>query len=422
MNSPIKNAKRSVGNEVDLFDLIERLWRDRWLIISISAITLILGTAYAFLTPPIYKASVQIQKPASHTILPLNTLYSLDSLTPTSLTDHYLQILNSNEYKLLFLDSADEEVLASFAKKQSKLQRLRALNSAIQLHVPETKKITAASTSSISFEANTTALAHMALANYTQLAVDYLSDTLATSFINAQQEKLNHIHQQIHAIEITEAQKRQSLIKQLEERYDLEMIKLQDQLKASKYFYDARLKDHITRLEQALAIAQALEIKEPKSLTPLHGQVRGYLNTTDIDSESNPLYLRGSRFLNAEINEMKGRLGNSYPDIRVRELESRLIELAANREAEMLKARQNDADFSEEIASLKGQLIELENQAFPAKLDLKFINGDIMTDPTPVKPQRIMIVALSLMLGGILGIFTCLIRDAIRTRRQGRPD
>jgi chain length determinant protein (polysaccharide antigen chain regulator) len=50
-------------------------------------------------------------------------------------------------------------------------------------------------------------------------------------------------------------------------------------------------------------------------------------------------------------------------------------------------------------------------------LQLTFTNGVVVADPDPIKPQKAMILALSVVLGGMLGVVIALVRSAVRNRK-----
>jgi LPS O-antigen subunit length determinant protein (WzzB/FepE family) len=418
MNTPIEQPNRYPDDEIDLFELVESLWQQKWFIAVITAIALVLGTIFAFVSTPTYKATAQIQRPLPYTVTPLTSLFSLEEITPELLTEFYLQTLASNEYKRAFLDKADNQFKAFLSSSSLEDNLFKGLNSALKISVPDAKRTSFLDSATITLEASSTEMASSNLGTYVQQADTLVVDKLRTNFLNARTEEKGRIEQSIAALEEAESQKRHAQIKRLEEQHTLELTKLQDQLGARKQAFDVRLNDRILNLEEALAIAQTLKITEPVTLSQLSGQNRGRVEiSADIRNQTDPLYLRGTRLLKAELDELKKRPEGHYPDNQVRELEAKLIEIANNREAEILAARKNDGDFSDRIISLRGQLVELDSQKFPEQLNFNFVSGGIVTDPAPIKPKKALILALSVVLGGMLGVFAALIRGAIRKRK-----
>ncbi len=418
MSSRLESANHYPNDEIDLFELMESIWEQKWTVAIITVLAVVAGAVYAFSGTPVYKATAQIQQPLAHSAAPLKALYGLNDLTSSQLTNMYFRTLNSNEYKRYFIDNLSDTVNDYLPTDTSSNHLITRLNSMIELQIPDTEKTSAIESGSITLAASPAATADAMLTEYVNTANQYLVDVLRKNFNQLRQEEQARIHREITALETAEVQKRQSRIKRLEEQHALEIIKLQDQLKAQKELYDARLRDRIINLQEALTIAKALNFDEPVSLSQLNNQVRGQVViSADIRSLSDPLYLRGTRLLQAELTELKNRPTDHYPDSQVRELEAMLAAQSNNREAEILAARSNDGDFSEEIIDLKSQLIELESQQFPDSLALNFISGNVVTDQTPTTPSKNLILSLSAILGFMAGIFVALIMGAIRKRR-----
>ena len=53
-------AVRQDDNEVELATYLDVLWESRWLIATITAVFLLLGAAYAFLSTPVYRSNMLI--------------------------------------------------------------------------------------------------------------------------------------------------------------------------------------------------------------------------------------------------------------------------------------------------------------------------------------------------------------------------
>lgn len=418
MQSPVERQNYP-DDEIDLFELFENIWSQKWFIASITAFALTIGAIVALGTTPVYRASAQIQLPLTHTVAPLNSLYGLGNLTPESLTENYLQTLSSNEFKTLFLEIIDDEFRSLISKKSTDDATLfKALSEAIEISVPNREKASATDFATVSFSAKSFQMVGANLTLYVDKADSVLADKIRQNFNISREEELNRLLIQIQALEKAEAQKRLSTIQRLQEKHTIEMAQLQDQLDSRKHAYDMRLKDRIISLEEALAVARTLKIDEPVTLSQLSGLNKGRVEiSADIRNQADPLYLRGIRLLSAELKELKNRPENYYPDSQVRELEAKLLEIANNREIEVLSARSSDGDFSDRIVELQGRLIELGSQQFPDHLKFDFVRGAVITDPSPVKPKKALIIALSLVIGGMVGVLAALIRSAIRKRK-----
>ncbi|MGC3895553.1 LPS O-antigen chain length determinant protein WzzB [Pseudomonas urmiensis] len=112
-------AERRYGDdEIDLFELVEGLWRQKVLIILTTAIVTTAAVAYALLATPIYEAKVIVQPPTQNDIAQLNYGRGSDSgLNVISVKDVYgiyLRNLQSESlrrefFRKVFLPSLPEE-------------------------------------------------------------------------------------------------------------------------------------------------------------------------------------------------------------------------------------------------------------------------------------------------------------------------
>ena len=134
--------------------------------------------------------------------------------------------------------------------------------------------------------------------------------------------------------------------------------------------------NQILRLQEALAVANKIE----QELPPSNGSpIAPYFGETS--------YLRGYKALKAEI--------------------------------ETLKARQNNDPFIRELPKLLQQKSMLESiHIAPESIAVVFIDGTAIVPEQPYKPNKKLIVTISLLLGIMAGVFFVLIRQAFRTSRQ----
>lgn len=129
----------------------------------------------------------------------------------------------------------------------------------------------------------------------------------------------------------------------------------------------------IIELTEALAIAKKAGINEPAI------SQQTLLNY--------PQYLKGSHLLAAEIGA--------------------------------LKSRDSDVAFIPELSKINQHLAMLESLKINTDLiQVAQVDQIAKVPASPVKPNKKLIVAVALVLGGMLGIFIALIRGAVRKRQQ----
>lgn len=93
--------------------------------------------------------------------------------------------------------------------------------------------------------------------------------------------------------------------------------------------------------------------------------------------------------------------------------------LEHNRQIEMMQRRENEDLFLSKLAEMREEAARLNN----IQLDLNQLNLVRIDQPAvkplkPVKPKKLMIVALGLVLGGMLRMFLALIRAVFISRSQ----
>ena len=65
-------AKKEIeqfDDEIDQFELIQSLWKEKVLIVAITAVIKLIGGGVAFLTPPTYESSVKMLPPSQSDVV-----------------------------------------------------------------------------------------------------------------------------------------------------------------------------------------------------------------------------------------------------------------------------------------------------------------------------------------------------------------
>ena len=56
-----ENSQQYQDDEIDLFELWNSIWSQKWLILFVTSITVLLAAIYMFMAPPVYKGSALVQ-------------------------------------------------------------------------------------------------------------------------------------------------------------------------------------------------------------------------------------------------------------------------------------------------------------------------------------------------------------------------
>ena len=165
---------------------------------------------------------------------------------------------------------------------------------------------------------------------------------------------------------------------------------IQDQLQIGRDTSDQRRLDRIALLEEQIAIARAAKI--------LDRQVSGYSTVVEeqrfgvtFETLKGPMYMRGVKELTAEKEVLEKRKNNEPFIADFRDKQERLVQL----DAVLEQCREAKANVH--AVTVGQSAIQSEN---------------------PVKPKRKMVLALSVVLGFMLGISTAFVVDAVERKKK----
>lgn len=420
-NNHTDQNRQYADDEIDLFELFENLWKQKILIVLITVSVTLAGIVYALMATPVYKASASLKPMASADLKPLRDLTLYPDLSADSLLKDYVTILYSSEFLLSFAKKSEGTQSASLYESDSAAGQLKAVQERLDIKETGTKQENAIFPYQLEFSANTALLAAAELNRLLNDASLRLRKDLEHRHSAAVANETRRLTSRLALLKSELENARNNEIARLEEQNSLKLAELEDQLAAQKAEYRKRLEDRIQSLEEAHAIATSLEITEPVALNQLGRQPSSRVEIlADIRGQNEPLYLRGSRLLSAELGQLKSRSPDFYPDSEVRNLESQIAILEHNRRIEILKARESDTPFSTEINNIKARLATIESESFPENLQLDFANAPAAPPADPIKPRKALIAVLSLVLGGMLAIMVALVRAAIQNRQNRR--
>lgn len=336
--------------EIDLFELIESLWKEKVLIVAITAVITLIGGGVAFSLTPTYEASVKMLPPSQSDVAELakfDVLQSSQSQSQSQSFAEFLQILKSNQLLKTFL--SQEGVKATlFSPETSSQKALSALEKIAVVEIPKKGPMTEVS---LNFQFKDAALAADYANQLVQLAVDQYRANIAQTFASEKDQEVN---------------------------------KLLDQQESLISTHEGRLNMEITKLQEAYEIARKLKIDEPVESRNI--SVKTAARSSVITEEIRYLYSQGARALSAEIETVKERQKNLFMVDGLMEIEQRLVLL-------------NSASF--DVSKIMPVTIDLAAEAPEQR----------------IKPKRSLIVALSGVVGGFLGIIFVLIRNAVRNRK-----
>lgn len=344
MNSS-HNISIPQNDEIDLFELIFNLWKEKWIIILLTILATAGAVAYALLAVPSYQAKAGVLAPQVRDIVELNKGDGeyLPNVSTGEAYNRFLRALQSVELKNQFYEQVFLPSLTEEEKELTREALRRKFNTMVSIKEGEKK-------------------------GYYEVSVVHdnaaIAQEWANLYINA-------------AGQLAKAHLLQDRVAEI--RHKQETLTTDIELRRS------RAKDEreyeITRLEEALNIANAIGIEEP--LKP-EGK-----STADGASyvDRNLLYMRGAKALSSQL--------------------------------ELLKNREDDDAFIPGLPKLLSDLKFYNSITINADaISLFTFDAPAEMPETPVKPKKKLIVIIGFLLGGMLGVGVALLRIMLRNRKQ----
>jgi len=357
------------SDEIDLADLIRTFWRGKWLVIRVTLATLALGIAYLAyldLKPKSYTVSLEIRALPFSKIVVYEDINELDFISPfnsESLLSNFIDDLKSH-------DSFEQAIKA----QNYIIQQKDETDKAFAFRIKET-----AINFIIRSDQDIDSVPIKVLEVTTQKPK--LITKVIINALDQSNHNVNNFYESMFRKQINrQNQKSEDALVNIENLRQRAIIKFNSETSSRS--------DHVT--EQA-KIARALDLKTGTFRSQVLQNNSAVLNTSNVDS---PLYLMGY--------------------------------LALEKELELLKSRTNPENFIKELITLEDQKLEiLKDQTIP-RATRAFSFAPIGTDQFSAAvyntaklniesktKKTSLILALSIVLGGMLGIFVLLIRSVL---------
>ncbi|WP_027950386.1 Wzz/FepE/Etk N-terminal domain-containing protein [Haliea salexigens] len=417
-------------DEIDLFELVVGLWRRKWVVLAVIAVALALAAAYLLLTTPVYESSARLRPPLASQLAAINETGQL-TLSPEEAFGRVIFEARAISTQRQVFDAFKERFLNSNARSDALAEQYFLLNflpaSSTKVDGSGKNDVLAETTATITFKHADN-----------QFAAD-ISNALATAARSrARAGVLDDLRVVMETrIRVLESRivlgadelKRndQDTVVQLQEADELRRRDLQDQIAAlTRKTRQLRL-DKITELQEALAIAQSLGIEDPVTMHMMSNRDGGNESVAFraelSDGTRDPLYLRGSRMLEAELAALEQRTSDAHMEPRLRDLQEQLDLLEKNRRIELLQGRENYEALAENTGALRAEITQLRNFLAASYADVKMarVDKEAVARKTPIRPKKALTVAIALIAGTMLGILIALVMAAVQNRRQPPP-
>ncbi len=358
-------------DEIDLFELMEKLFAQKWLIIAITFVAAAIATITALLLPSSFSTEAVINEPSSANIAAWNSnITYIASHSENKASDQYL---STEEAYQLYLKYLTSPMARRYAFQKSSLAGLASENaSAIDKTALAGQYQTFSADLSITTDKNN---------NRTKVRYSSKDPEESTYIINqvllpyAQDQFLKNLNENFQAQVKTKKRQLTSQIKRLE----------------SNFISYNRLR--LAELEEALAQAQAAGITQLRT---------NEVNATILDGAT---YLLGEKLLKSRIDAINKR-AEKYRFFSTPQTEDNAqkpyIRGVSSRVFELDQLDNLEPDFSSMI---------------PATIE-----QPALVPVFPSKPNKKLIVALGVILGLMAGVFLALIRIALNNRKERQKE
>ncbi len=354
---PSAPNQNNQNNQVDLVELIQKMWIEKWLIIRITVAVTLTAAAYVFLTPSVYRAQTAVIPPSVGDIAGFNMARNI--LNSSNIVENSgPEGTASASYKEFTTKDVYSIFTRNLQSDQSKRQFYR------DVYLP-----------SLSEEEKK--------APQDALYQDFLRQFYITAPATTQSDRF------LISVEggdpaqaadwvgryIQDVGKRslQEMLGNTQSEIQVQGHNLMQQIESIRYSAKVRREDRLMRLKEALKISQAIGLENPPMIS---GQMNNQLSAI---MDGSLTYMRGAKALKAEIDALTQRASDDpfVPELR------RLQEQHAL------------------YASLRVQ---------PERVAVYRLDGTIEIPDEPIKPKKLLIVILAVLLGLILGSFVALIK------------
>ncbi|MFB3305904.1 Wzz/FepE/Etk N-terminal domain-containing protein [Pseudomonas sp. AMR01] len=409
-------------DEIDLFEIFHSIWRQKKLVVGCTIVAGLLGAGYAFLAPKIYEVS-SVLRPAAINELDALNRSEVYKLPPADALAKVGTQLDSYGVRLEFFKS-HEQLFKAFQKPGQTLeQSFEDFNrNSVNLVLPDPKRADLAN-------------------SYLRLELQYPSDIDGVAILNgfvdyaiaAEREqvgadlkvivnnRLTELKGKIDAARANYDTEKESKIAKLLEDDRIKRARLQDELNGLRLQMKMQRTNRLAELAEAISIAKSMGIRTPTTPSSMGDTSRegaGQVMRTEVNNQNIPLFFLGTETLEAERAALKLRTSDDFTNGRIAEITKELEMLETNREVETLQKRSNEDIFLRDVEPLRAEIARLRSLNIDmTNLKLVSIDRRAQEPLSPIKPKKSLVLAVSLVIGLLIGMFVAFVRHLVLTRR-----
>lgn len=422
MSSFSRISHGAASDGVDFVALVRAVWLQKNIIIAASVLCGLAAWGYASLVTPEYQVSSVIRPAAINELDALNRS-GVYTLPPSEALLKVGASLESYDTRLGFF-RANQALFSQFERPGRTLeQSFEHFNrSSLKLILPDPNKADSLGAFiglELSYPEGVDGV--QILNGFVDYAVDAEQKQIAADLKVIVNNRLTELRGKIDAARSNYESEKSAQIATLLESDNIKRAQLQDELKALRQQLKVGRFDRIAELNEAIGIAKSLGIQKPTTPLALGGSTDAS-NTnvmrTEINNQQTPLYFMGVDALEAERTALQNRKTDDFTEARIAKIAHELQLLQSKREVEVLKQRQNEDLFLSGVQPLRAEVVRLGNVGSLDTSNIKLVAVDrrALEPMEPIKPKKVLVVVLGLLLGGFLGVLIALVRHFVASR------
>ena len=417
-------------DEIDLFQLFETIWDGKWLIVAITAVATLLGGLFAFTRPSEFTSTTDIR--------PITTAQISEYSANNALG--FFQIERDQLRNLLIEQLQEQTILEQSIRKFELVNRdnfesneayeeaIIQLAASVDLLQPDPVGKSPRLDWQLTFEGSEEKKWLLVLSSAKQQATDNVSELLTKRFekavLVARQERafnLEDLDAQIDSAKLDY----DAFIQNFELERSQGIEDLTTKIANARADYQRKTQDRLAFLTEQAAIARQLGVAK----NTLEAQTFASSNGVVANVKTNtPFYLRGYEAIEKEIELINSREETDAFVSGLFELQS---ELRALEQDQTLARAESNKEFLEEVLELERQKRVIEQDKTIQRAQELFattpianpdrfvaVQMNVLGSDIQSKSKRMLIVALSVVLGGMIGVLYVLIRSGMRNRKQ----
>ena len=364
-------------DEIDLFELFQTLWDGKWKIILITFVAAIIGVVFSVVKPNSFEVSAPIQNGRTSVFIPYTPINDLLKINQFSL------LIDQNSlFKMFIVEFNDYEEMVDVVGTSELVQK-----SIKDLDVDDKKKALIGFAKAFELKAPSNNEENWTLSFEWHDALEGMrlfNDAIEQTLLSVKNDAKDSLDELANSIETRNTLTLESLNNNLG-------ILIENQKGTDS--------QRLQYLSEQSVIAKELGIEMNKLDSNALSQSSNNSISLSVNSDEIPYYLRGYRAINTEIRLIKNRTD-----------EDRL--LTAEGYVETLEEiRTVERDLAPYHLRKTSELIANDNPNDWVEFDLAIAD---------VKSQKksMLYVALSIVLGGMVGAMYVLISNAVRKRKE----